>query len=132
MTTGARAAVAHRDARFWPDPERFDPERWTPEAKAARPQFAYFPFGGGPRRCVGEGFAWMEAVLILAAITASFVGARRRLRRSAGLLFRAADVAGAAAADGAGARIAAAGDRPTMEPISSNGMAKRSCSCSKN
>jgi cytochrome P450 len=60
--------VIQRDPRFWPDPERFDPERWTPEAKAARPQFAYFPFGGGPRRCVGEGFAWSEAVLILATL----------------------------------------------------------------
>jgi cytochrome P450 len=58
----------HRDPRFFPDPERFDPERWTPEAKAARPQFSYFPFGGGPRRCIGESFAWMEAVLILATL----------------------------------------------------------------
>ncbi|MDT7688202.1 MAG: hypothetical protein QOE46_961 [Acidobacteriota bacterium] len=60
--------VMHRDPRFFPDPERFDPERWTPEAKAARPQFSYFPFGGGPRRCIGEGFAWTEAVLILATL----------------------------------------------------------------
>ena len=60
--------VMHRDPRFWPEPERFDPERWTAEAKAARPQFSYFPFGGGPRRCVGEGFAWTEAVLIRAAL----------------------------------------------------------------
>ncbi|HJQ31787.1 MAG TPA: cytochrome P450 [Pyrinomonadaceae bacterium] len=64
--------VMHRDPRFWPDPERFDPERWTPEAKAARPQFAYFPFGGGPRRCIGEGFAWTEAVLILATLARRF------------------------------------------------------------
>jgi cytochrome P450 len=60
--------IMHRDARFFPDPERFLPERWTPEAKAARPQFSYFPFGGGPRRCIGEGFAWMEATLILATL----------------------------------------------------------------
>jgi cytochrome P450 len=60
--------VMHRDPRFFPDPERFLPERWTPEAKAARPQFSYFPFGGGPRRCIGEGFAWMEAVLVLATL----------------------------------------------------------------
>ncbi|HWW75213.1 MAG TPA: cytochrome P450 [Pyrinomonadaceae bacterium] len=64
--------VMHRDPRFWPDPERFDPERWTPEAKAARPQFSYFPFGGGPRRCIGEGFAWTEAVLILATLARRF------------------------------------------------------------
>jgi cytochrome P450 len=60
--------VTHRDPRFYPEPERFDPERFAPEAKAARPQFAYFPFGGGPRRCIGEGFAWMEGVLVLAAL----------------------------------------------------------------
>jgi cytochrome P450 len=60
--------VMHRDARFYTDPERFDPERFTPEAKAARPQYAYFPFGGGPRRCIGEGFAWMEATLLLATL----------------------------------------------------------------
>lgn len=60
--------VMHRDARYFPDPERFDPERFTAEARAARPAFAYFPFGGGPRRCIGEGFAWMEATLVLASI----------------------------------------------------------------
>ena len=60
--------VTHRDPRYFPDPERFDPERWTPEAKEARPRFSYFPFGGGPRVCIGEGFAWMEGVLVLAAI----------------------------------------------------------------
>ncbi len=60
--------VTHRDARHFPDPERFDPERWTPEAKQSRPQFSYFPFGGGPRRCIGEGFAWMEATLVLATL----------------------------------------------------------------
>ena len=58
----------HHDARYFPDPFRFDPQRWTPEAKEARPQFSYFPFGGGPRRCIGEGFAWMEAVLVVATI----------------------------------------------------------------
>ena len=60
--------VTHRDPRFFPDPERFEPERWKPEAKEARPKFSYFPFGGGPRVCIGEGFAWMEGVLVLAAI----------------------------------------------------------------
>ncbi len=60
--------VTQRDARFFPDPERFDPERWTPLAREARPQFSYFPFGGGPRRCIGEGFAWMEAILLVASL----------------------------------------------------------------
>jgi cytochrome P450 len=60
--------VLHRDPRFFPEPLCFDPERWTPEAKEARPPYAYFPFGGGARRCIGEGFAWMEGTLIIAAI----------------------------------------------------------------
>jgi cytochrome P450 len=60
--------VLHRDARYFPDPLRFDPERFTPEAKAKRPKLAYFPFGAGPRQCIGESFAWMEGVLALATI----------------------------------------------------------------
>jgi cytochrome P450 len=60
--------VVHRDARFFPDPERFDPGRWTPDAIASRPRFSYFPFGGGNRVCIGEQFAWMEGVLLIAAI----------------------------------------------------------------
>ncbi len=60
--------VTHRDARYFPDPLLFDPERWTPEKLASRPQFAYFPFGGGPRRCIGESFAWMEGILIIATL----------------------------------------------------------------
>ena len=58
----------HRNARYFPEPERFDPERFKPEAKQNRPKFAYFPFGGGPRVCIGERFAWMEGVLLLATI----------------------------------------------------------------
>jgi cytochrome P450 len=60
--------VTHHDDRYYPDPHRFDPERWTPEAVAARPRFSYYPFGGGSRVCIGEHFAWMEGVLILAAL----------------------------------------------------------------
>jgi len=60
--------IVHRDPRFFPPPERFWPERFTAEAKAARPRFAYFPFGGGGRQCIGESFAWMEATLALATI----------------------------------------------------------------
>jgi cytochrome P450 len=60
--------VTHHDSRWYPDPYRFDPERWTPEATAARPRFAYYPFGGGSRVCIGEHFSWMEGVLVLAAL----------------------------------------------------------------
>ncbi len=60
--------VVQRDPRWFPDPERFDPERWTPEARDARPKFSYFPFGGGARVCIGERFAWMEGVLLIASI----------------------------------------------------------------
>jgi len=61
-------AVTHRDPRYWPNPDVFDPQRFTAEAKASRPKMAYFPFGAGPRICIGEGFAWMEGVLILATL----------------------------------------------------------------
>ena len=60
--------IVHRDARHYPNPEQFDPDRWTPEFKATLPRFAYFPFGGGPRQCIGESFAWMEVVLLVATI----------------------------------------------------------------
>jgi cytochrome P450 len=60
--------VMHRDPRYFSDPLRFDPERWTATARESRPQFSYFPFGGGPRRCIGEGFAWMEGILLIAAL----------------------------------------------------------------
>jgi len=60
--------VTHRDPRFFPEPTLFDPNRWTSTEREARPQFTYFPFGGGPRRCIGEGFAWMEGVLLLASL----------------------------------------------------------------
>jgi len=60
--------VTHHDPRWFPDPFRFDPERWTPEAQEARPRFAYYPFGSGPRICIGEGFAWMEGILLLATL----------------------------------------------------------------
>jgi cytochrome P450 len=58
----------HRNPRYFPNPESFDPERWTVEARAARPQFSYFPFGGGPRRCLGESFSMTEGVLLLATL----------------------------------------------------------------
>ncbi|HEY7179996.1 MAG TPA: cytochrome P450, partial [Blastocatellia bacterium] len=64
--------VTHHDARFFPDPFRFDPERWRPEARESRPKFSYFPFGGGPRVCIGESFAWLEGALVLATIAQRF------------------------------------------------------------
>jgi cytochrome P450 len=59
----------HRDPRYFPDPLRFDPERFSPEAKARRARFTYFPFGAGARQCIGESFAWMEGILLLATIS---------------------------------------------------------------
>jgi cytochrome P450 len=58
----------HRDPRFFPDPGRFDPDRWTPEARASRPSHSFFPFGGGPRRCLGESYAMTEGLLLLATL----------------------------------------------------------------
>ena len=60
--------VMQRSEEYWDEPLAFRPERHTAEAKAARPRFVYFPFGGGRRQCIGEGFAWMEGVLSLATI----------------------------------------------------------------
>jgi cytochrome P450 len=62
--------LLHRDPRFWDDPERFAPERWLEGGGRGpeRHRYAYFPFGAGPRVCIGEHFAWMEATLILATI----------------------------------------------------------------
>ena len=58
----------HRDERFWPDAERFDPGRFSPERKSQMHKFAYLPFGTGVRGCIGEQFAWSEALLSIAAI----------------------------------------------------------------
>lgn len=60
--------AVHRDPRFWDEPDQFNPDRFTAEAKAGRPKFAYFPFGAGSRQCIGEGLAWMEGALSLAAV----------------------------------------------------------------
>ncbi len=60
--------ATHHDPNLYPDPDRFDPERFTEAASAGRHKFAYAPFGGGRRLCIGENFAWMEGVLVLATI----------------------------------------------------------------
>ena len=58
--------IMHRHPAYWSDPDRFIPERWL--AEGDRPKLAYFPFGAGPRVCIGERFAWMEGMLVLAAM----------------------------------------------------------------
>ena len=64
--------ITHRHPDFWNEPEKFKPERFSPEASAARPRFAYFPFGGGARICIGNSFALMEAQLILATVAQKY------------------------------------------------------------
>ncbi|KMO96547.1 cytochrome P450 [Streptomyces roseus] len=64
--------VTHRDPRHWPDPDRFDPDRFTPQAEAARPRYAWFPFGGGPRACIGQHFSMLESVIALAMILRAY------------------------------------------------------------
>ena len=64
--------VVHRDARFFENPAEFKPERWTPEFTAQLPRYAYFPFGGGPRACIGNQFAMMEFILLLATLAQKF------------------------------------------------------------
>ncbi|GAB3420654.1 cytochrome P450 [Haloparvum alkalitolerans] len=64
--------VVHRSDRWYDDPEAFDPGRWTPERSADRPRFAFFPFGGGPRHCIGRGFSLLEAKIILATVCSRY------------------------------------------------------------
>ena len=64
--------VLHRNPALWPDPERFDPERFAPERAAGRHRFAYLPFGGGPRICIGQGFAMAEAMIVIASVAQRF------------------------------------------------------------
>ena len=71
--------VMHRDERYFEDPEAFRPERWLDGSTDSLPKYAYFPFGGGPRLCIGQSFARMEAVLLLATIAQRF-----RLRHATG------------------------------------------------
>lgn len=58
----------HRHPKYWERPEEFVPKHFLPEKEAARPRYAYFPFGGGPRQCIGNNFALMEAQLIIAKL----------------------------------------------------------------
>jgi cytochrome P450 len=65
--------VMHHDLRYYKEPERFNPDRWTKEFKNGLPRFSYFPFGGGARSCIGESFAWMEGVLVIAYLAQKWV-----------------------------------------------------------
>ncbi|HRI87345.1 MAG TPA: cytochrome P450 [Candidatus Hydrogenedentes bacterium] len=85
--------VTHHDPRWYPEPERFDPDRWLPERAAAVPKFAYFPFGGGARKCIGERFAWMEGILLLAAFSRDWcfdLAPDARIRAKLNITFRPA------------------------------------------
>jgi cytochrome P450 len=64
--------IVQRDPRFFKDPDQFNPDRWTAQATQQLPRFAYFPFGGGPRLCIGASFAMMEANLLVATIAQRF------------------------------------------------------------
>ena len=64
--------VTQRDPRYFDEPERFNPDRWTEEFTTKLPKYAYFPFGGGPRVCIGNSFAMMEIILCLATIGQRF------------------------------------------------------------
>jgi cytochrome P450 len=64
--------VTHRNPVLWPDPERFDPDRFDPHRAAGRHRFAYLPFGGGPRICIGQGFAMTEAIIVIASVAQRF------------------------------------------------------------
>jgi cytochrome P450 len=64
--------VIHRDPRWFEQPLAFRPERWTDEFRGKLPRFAYFPFGGGARSCIGENFAWAEMILVLATIAGNW------------------------------------------------------------
>ena len=64
--------VTHRSSRWYDNPDQFDPDRWLPERRSQRPRFAYFPFGGGPRHCIGKAFSLLEAKLILAEVCSQY------------------------------------------------------------
>jgi cytochrome P450 len=64
--------LLHRNRAYWDNPEGFDPERFSPRGSEGRPKLAYLPFGGGPRQCIGMGFAMIEAQMLLARIVQRF------------------------------------------------------------
>ncbi|MGW0389914.1 cytochrome P450 [Streptomyces sp. NPDC003042] len=84
--------VTHRHPAYWSEPDRFDPDRFTAEAEAARPRYAWFPFGGGPRACIGQHFSMLESVIALAMIlrTYEFEAVDTEIPVSAGITLRTA------------------------------------------
>lgn len=76
LPVGAVAAVSpwvtHRHPDFWDDPETFDPERFTPDKEKARHRYAYFPFGGGPRACIGQYFSMLESIVMTPVVVRAF------------------------------------------------------------
>ncbi len=68
----ASPMLLHRDPRWFPDPDTFDPTRWLDDRRHDVPKYAYLPFGTGPRACIGEQFAWAEAITALAVIAANW------------------------------------------------------------
>ena len=73
--------VTHRHPQFWDDPERFDPERFTPEREKARHRYAWFPFGGGPRACIGQHFSMLESTIALAGLVENLNSSRPSTNR---------------------------------------------------
>ena len=73
--------VMHRDARYFDEPDSFRPERWLDGLADRLPAGAYFPFGDGPRRCIGQGFALLESALVIARSRSDFVSSWCRERR---------------------------------------------------
>nr|BFD94467.1 cytochrome P450 [Kitasatospora sp. Xyl93] len=96
IPAGAQVVVAplvtHRHPDHWVDPERFDPDRFLPEAERARHRYAWFPFGGGPRACIGQHFSMLEAVLALGVLLRDFdvEAVDRRVALAQGITLRAA------------------------------------------
>ena len=103
--------LMNRDERFFPDPLRFDPERFAPEAVAGRPRHAFLLFGGGPRQCIGNAFALIEGVLIVERARTAVAAAPRSRAGRDGAADRHASPEGRAADDRASAgRHEAAGE----------------------
>lgn len=85
--------VTHRHPKYWDEPEEFNPERFTAEREKARPRYAYFPFGGGPRACIGQYFSMMEAVIVTAMLVRDyqFTAAKQQIKLFTGITLRPAE-----------------------------------------